>query len=77
MNYVYVGKFIGTHGLKGELKLKSSFLYIDKVLKKGFCFYIGSAKNKVYLSNYRYHNGCYLITFEGFLDINLVDSFKK
>ena len=77
MNYVYIGKFIGTHGLKGELKLKSSFLYIDKVLKKGFCFYIGSTKNKVYLSNYRYHNGCYLIAFEGFLDINLVDSFKK
>ena len=63
MNYVYIGKFIGTHGLKGELKLKSSFLYIDKVLKKGFCFYIGSTKNKVYLSNYRYHNGCYLIAF--------------
>ena len=77
MNYVYVGKFIGTHGLKGELKLKSSFLYKDKVLKDGFCFYIGSEKKKVSLLNYRYHNGCYLLTFDGFLDINLVENFKS
>lgn len=77
MNYVYVGKFVGTHGLRGELKFKSSFLHIDKILKKGFCFYIGPSKDRLYLSNYRYHNGCYLITFEGFLDIDLVDSFKK
>ena len=77
MNYVYVGKFVGTHGLKGELKLKSSFLYKDKMLKKGFCFYIGSFKKKVSLLSYRYHNGCYLMTFEGFMDINLVENFKS
>ncbi len=77
MNYVYVGKFVGTHGLKGELKLKSSFLYKDKMLKEGFCFYLGSIKKKVSLLNYRYHNGLYLLTFEGLLDINLVEDLKS
>ena len=77
MNYVYVGKFVGTHGLKGELKLKSSFLYKDKMLKEGFCFYIGFSKKKVSLLSYRYHNGLYLMTFEGLLDINLVENFKN
>ena len=77
MNYVYVGKFVGTHGLKGELKLKSSFLYKDKLLKKGLCFYIGSSKKKVSLLSYRYHNGCYLMTFENLLDINLVENIKS
>ena len=77
MNYVYVGKFIGTHGLKGELKLKSSFIYKDKILKKGLCFYVGYTKKKIYLLNYRYHNGCYLMTFEGLQDINLVEDFKS
>ena len=77
MNYVYVGKFVGTHGLKGELKLKSSFLYKNRILKKGFCFYIGAMKRKVSLLSYRYHNGLYLLSFDCFLDINLVESFKS
>ena len=32
--YVYIGKLNGAHGLKGELKFKSDFLYLDRVLKK-------------------------------------------
>lgn len=77
MNYVCVGKFVGTHGLRGELKLKSSFLYKDRMLKKGFSFYIGSVKKRVSLLSFRYHNGLYLMSFDGLLDINLVESFKS
>ena len=77
MNYVYVGKFVGTHGLRGELKLKSSFLYKDRMLKNGFSFYIGSVKKRVSLLSFRYHNGLYLMSFDGLLDINLVESFKS
>ncbi len=77
MNYVYVGKFVGTHGLKGELKLKSSFLYKDKILVSGFCFYIGESKDKVKLVKYRFHNGIYLMTFDNLLDINLVEKYKS
>lgn len=77
MDYIYVGKLLGTHGIKGELKLKSSFWYVDKVLKDGFNFYIGSDKIKVSLCKSRYHNGLYLVSFDDYLDINLVESFKN
>ena len=49
MNYINIGKTTSTHGLKGELKLKSSFLYIDSILKKDFTFYIGDSKEEVKL----------------------------
>ena len=77
MEYVFVGKLMGTHALKGELKLKSTFSYLDKVLKEGFTFYIGDEKKKVDFLRYRYHNGIYLITFAGYEDINLVEDFKS
>lgn len=77
MNYIYVGKLLGTHGIKGELKLKSSFSYLDRVLKPEFNFFIGSDKIKVSLFNSRFHNGLYLVSFNDYLDINLVDNFKN
>lgn len=73
--YVYVGKFLGTHGLKGEIKLKSNFEYIDRILKKGFNFYIGDNKNKEIFSNYRIHKGNYLVVFKGLEDINLIEKY--
>ncbi len=77
MDYIYVGKLLGTHGIKGELKLKSSFWYLDRVLKPKFNFFIGSDKIKVSLFKSRFHNGLYLISFNDYLDINLVNNFKN
>ena len=48
MEYIYVGQINGTHGLKGELKLKSNFKYKDKILKENFNFYIGKEKTAPY-----------------------------
>ena len=31
MEYVYVGRIITTHGIKGEIKIRSNFKYKDKV----------------------------------------------
>lgn len=77
MGYVCIGKVTGTHGLKGELKLSTSFIYIDRVLKSGFSFYIGADKERLKLEKYRFHNGKYLLTFSGFEDINLVERFRN
>lgn len=74
--YVYIGKITNTHGLKGELKLKSDFIYLDKVLKDGFNFYI-EKKDKVVLNSFRYHNDVILIAFNDLLDINLVETLKN
>lgn len=76
MNYICVGKINGTHGLKGELKLKSDFIYIDRVLKPNFSFFIGDSKDEINLLKFRYHNGLYLLTFAGYEDINLVEEFR-
>lgn len=77
MEYIHIGKITSTHGLKGELKLKSSFLYKEKVLKKDFCFYIGENKEQVILSSSRYHNGFDLLTFKNYNDINDVENFRN
>ena len=77
MQFIYVGKMNGSHGLKGELKLKSDFVYLDKIFKQGFTFYVGKNKEKVSFSKVRNHNGVWLITFLGYEDINLIDKFKN
>ena len=45
MKYVLIGKIVNTHGLKGEVRILSSFKYKDKVFKNGMKVYIG--KNKI------------------------------
>ncbi|MGM9879120.1 MAG: ribosome maturation factor RimM [Bacilli bacterium] len=77
MEYVYVGRINGTHGLKGELKLKSDFLYKDKILNNGFNFFVGNDKKHVILERIRHHNGVELVTFKDLEDINLVEDLKN
>ena len=36
MNLVYVGKIVNTHGLKGELRILSTFSYKEKIFVPGF-----------------------------------------
>lgn len=76
MDYIYVGEIYGTHGLKGELKFKSSFKYKERILTNGFKFYIGKDKDKYILETYRMHKGFYLLTFCEYNDINLVQHLK-
>ena len=41
MEYIYIGRIVNTHGIKGELRIKSNFLEKEKVFKKGMILYIG------------------------------------
>ena len=34
MNYLYIGKLVNTHGIKGEVRILSNFRHKDKVFKK-------------------------------------------
>ncbi|MBQ6546790.1 MAG: 16S rRNA processing protein RimM [Bacilli bacterium] len=77
MEYINIGYITSTHGLKGELKLKSSFTYIDRVLQPEFSLYIGDNKEQVTLIKHRFHKGMYLLTFKGYEDINLVENFRN
>lgn len=77
MEYIYVGQINGTHGLKGELKLKSNFKYKEKILKENFNFYIGEQKQHEILKKSRTHNKNELLTFKNKEDINLVENLRN
>lgn len=68
MNNIYLGFITSTHGIKGEIKIKSSFEYKDKAFKPGNKILI---KDKIYvIKTYRRHKDFEMITLEGFNNIN-------
>jgi 16S rRNA processing protein RimM len=76
MEYVYIGKIVNTHGIKGELRLLSDFDKKDLVFKKGFTIYIGGSHVKEVINSYRRHKCFEMITLEGYDNINQVLLFK-
>ena len=39
-DFIYVGKIVNTHGLKGEIRILSDFEYKEKVFVPGMTIYI-------------------------------------
>ena len=76
MKYVLIGKIVNTHGLKGEVRILSSFKYKDKVFKKGMNIYIGKDKISEVINSYRYHKIFDMITMNGYNDINQILKYK-
>ena len=71
-----VGKIIGTHGIKGELKVKSDTSF-DR-FGVGNVLYIKLDDHnykRIVINTHRIHQGCDLITFNNMFDINLVEGF--
>lgn len=71
-DYFYLGYFTTTHGIKGELKLKSPFAFCDEVIKPNTNLYIGKSKIKEKIKTVRLHKGFYLVLFENYNNINEV-----
>jgi len=76
MEYVYVGKIVNTHGIKGEVRLLSNFEYKKEVFKKDFKLYIGKDKTELVVNTYRVHKNFDMITFTTINDINDVLIYK-
>lgn len=78
MEKLYIGKIVGTHGLKGELKIRSVSSFSDERFKKGKNVYLikDGDEHKMECLTHRQHKGNDLVTFKGFQDINLVERFK-
>lgn len=62
-----VGRIVGTHGIKGELKVKSDTSF-DR-FKKGNILYI-EKEEKIVINSSRVHKGMHLITINGYTNIN-------
>ena len=76
MKYVLIGKIVSTHGIKGEIKILTSFKYIKKALIPGMNVYIGKDKQKEKIVTYRHHKIFEMITLEGYDNINQILKYK-
>ena len=74
--YLYLGKVSNTHGIKGEIRIKSDFEYKDKVFKKDFKLYFGKNKSCEVINTYRVHKDYDMVTLIGIDDINDVLKYK-
>jgi 16S rRNA processing protein RimM len=76
MNYILIGKYVNTHGLKGEIRIISDFPYKDKIFIKGMPIYIGNDKKLFKINSHRIHKQYNMITLDGINNINDIESLK-
>ena len=70
MDKIYIGKIVNTHGIKGELRIRSDFLYKDKVFVKGNSLIIDD--KKYLIKTYRRHKTFDMVMLEEYKKINQV-----
>ncbi|MBS7021228.1 MAG: 16S rRNA processing protein RimM [Firmicutes bacterium] len=70
MNEIYVGEIVGTHGIKGEVRLISEFREKELAFLKGKNVYIGKDRTQYTIRTYRPHKQYDMLTFDGVTDIN-------
>lgn len=75
--YIYIGKIVNTHGIKGEVRILSDIEYKNEIFKKGNFLYIGADKTKLTINTYRVHKNFDMVTFDGINDINEVLKYKN
>lgn len=74
MKRIVIGKYVNTHGIKGEIRIKSNFPYKDKVFKIGKEIII----DKPYIiTSYRVHKDYDMVTLEGINSINDIIHLKN
>ena len=74
--YIYIGKIVNTHGIKGELRLLSNFDKKEKVFIPATEILIGKEKVKEVIDTYRHHKEFEMITLKGYSNINEVLKHK-
>ncbi|MBR4178686.1 MAG: 16S rRNA processing protein RimM [Bacilli bacterium] len=74
MKYVYVGKIVNTHALKGEVRILSNFEYKSRVFKPGVKLYMGQFKTEEVIETYRPHKQYDMVKF---ININTIQDVLK
>lgn len=75
MDKIYIGKITSFHGVKGEIRIKSDFLYKEQAFKVNNIIYIDNINYKII--SYRRHKDYEMIMLEGFNDLNSVMFLKN
>lgn len=76
MEYIYIGKIVNTHGIKGEVRILTDFKYKEKALSPNKKIYIGKEKIEEEITSYRIHKQFSMITLKGITNINEVLKYK-
>jgi len=78
MEKIKIGMIVNTHGLKGELKIKSFSDFNQERYKKGNELILKTKNEELILKvkTYREHKQMVLVSFEGYEDINKVEMWK-
>lgn len=71
---IYIGKYVNTHGIKGEIRIKSDFKYKDKVFFVGNTLIIGN--QEFVINSYRRHKEYDMVSFKGITNINQIIDLK-
>lgn len=71
---VLIGKYTSTHGIKGEIRIKSSFNYKDRVFKVGNTLIIDN--QEFIINSYRVHKEYDMVTLKGIDNINEILPLK-
>lgn len=71
---VLVGKYVKTHGIKGEIKIRSNIKYKEKIFKQGNTLKINN--QEFVIEGWRKHQEYDMITFKGINDINQIIDLK-
>lgn len=71
---IRIGKYVNTHGIKGEIRILSDFSRKDLIFKKGFKIYIKD--NEFIINSYRKHKDYDMVTLEGINNINDIIDLK-
>lgn len=74
---IYVGKIIGTFGIKGELKVYTESDFVSYRFRKDATIYLINKKEEVEakVCSMRFHKNALLITINQLFDINLVEKY--
>ncbi len=78
MEYIRIGRVINTHGIKGELKIRSESDFDEERYAQGSTVYILYEGKYIpfVCDTYRVHKGFPLVSFKEHKDINLVEKYK-
>lgn len=78
METICIGEIIATHGIKGELKVKSLTDFSKQRFKKGNRIYIEYQGDllSVEIESFRMQQDLVLISLKGLDDINLIEKYK-
>lgn len=77
MEYIYVGKIVTTHGLKGEIKIISNIDYSNDIYKVDRTIYIGDKKEAFIIKSYRRHQKYDMLMLDGLDSIEKVLPYKN